>query len=49
MVLKFRKIPETSAVEFIFTEILHLLLKLYLPLVHEIAIANKFQLNHKIK
>ena len=50
MVLKFRKISETSAVEFCLTEKLHLLLlKLYLPLVHKIAFAKKFQLNHKIK
>ena len=49
MVLKFWKIPETSAVEFCFTETLHLSLKLYLPLVHKIAFANTFQLNHKIK
>ena len=47
MVLKFRKIPETSAVEFRFTETLHLLLKVYLPLLHKIAFANKFQLNKK--
>ena len=48
-VLKFRKISETSAVEFCFTETLHLLLKLYLPLLHKIAFANKFKLNRKIK
>ena len=45
MALKFRKISETSAVKFLFTETLHLLLlKLYLPLVHKIAFANKSQL-----
>ena len=49
MVLKFRKISKTAAMEFRFTETLHLLLKLYLPLVHKIAFANKFQLNHNIK
>ena len=49
MVLKSRKISETFAVEFRFTEILHLLLKLYLPLVHKIAFADEFKLNHKIK
>ena len=49
MVLKFQKISETSTVEFCFAKTLHLLLKLYLPLVHKIAFANKFQLNHKIK
>ena len=49
MVLKFWKILKTSAVEFCFTETLRLLLKLYIPLVHKIAFANTFQLNHKIK
>ena len=50
MALKFRKISENSAVKFLFTETLHLLLlKLYLPLVHKIAFANKFQLFYKIK
>ena len=49
MVLKFRKIPDTSAVKFGFTETFYLLLKRYLPLVHKIDFANKFQLNCKIK
>ena len=49
MVFEFRKISDTSAVEFRFTETLHLLLKLYLPLVHKIGFASKFKLNHKIK
>ena len=49
MVSKFWKIPEISAVEFCFTETLHLLFKFYLPLIHKIAFANTFQLNHKIK
>ena len=49
MVLKFRKIPDTSAVKFGFTETFYLLLKRYLPLVHKIDFANKFQLNYKIK
>ena len=49
MVLKFWKIPETSPVEFCFTETLHLLLKPYLRLVHKTAFADTFQLNHKIK
>ena len=42
MALKFRKISETSAVEFGLTETLHLLLlKLYSPLIDKIAFANK--------
>ena len=49
MVLKFWKIPETSAVEFFFTEKLDLLLKLFLPVVDQIAFANRFQLNQKTK
>ena len=49
MVLKFRKIPDTSAVEFRFTETFYLLLKRYLLLVYKIDFANKFQLNYKIK
>ena len=49
IVLKFQKILKTSAMEFRFTETLHLLLKLYLPLVHRIDFAHKFQLNHKNK
>ena len=49
MVLKFRKIPDTSAVEFHFTETFYLSLKRYFPLGHEINFANKFQVNYKIK
>ena len=49
MVLKFQKILDTSDVEFRFTETFDLLLKRYLPLVHKIDFANKFQLNYKTK
>ena len=49
MVLKFRKIPDISAVEFRFTETFYSLLKRSLPLVHKIDFANKFQLTYKIK
>ena len=47
MALKFWKISETSAVEFRFTETLHLLLlRFCLPSVYKIAFANKFQLHY---
>ena len=49
MVLNFRKIPDTSAVKFYFTETFYLLLKRYLPLVDKIDFVNKVQLNYKIK
>ena len=49
MVVKFQKIPDTSTVQFRFTEIFYLLLKRYLPLVHKIDFANKFQRNYKLK
>ena len=48
--LKTLKLDLVLIIPFSFVDLFFIyLLKLYLPLVHKIALANKFQLYHKIK